>query len=37
MDTKDKRIAELEALLHAALEKIAKLEAEIAALKKNST
>ena len=36
MDAKDKRIAELEALLQAALERIAELETEIAALKKNS-
>ena len=37
MDAKDKRIAELEALLKAALERIATLEAEVAALKKNSS
>jgi transposase len=37
MDAKDRRIAELEALLKVALAKIAQLEAEIARLKKNST
>jgi hypothetical protein len=36
MDAKDKRIAELEALLKAALERIATLEARIAMLEKNS-
>ncbi len=37
MDAKDKRIAELEALLKAALERIAILEARIAVLEKNSS
>ena len=37
MDAKDKRIAELEALLKAALERIAELEARIAVLEKNSS
>ena len=36
MDAKDKRIAELETLLKAALEEIARLKAEIAILKKHS-
>ena len=36
MDAKDKRIAELESLLKAALEEIARLKAEIALLKKHS-
>ena len=36
MDAKDKRIAELERLFQAALEKIAEFEAAIAILKKNS-
>jgi len=36
MDAKDKRIAELEALLKAALEKIALLKRRIAVLEKNS-
>ena len=36
MDAKDKRIAELERLLKAALEEIARLKAEIAILKKHS-
>ena len=36
MDAKDKRIAELEALLKAALEEIARLKERIAALEKNS-
>ena len=34
MDAKDKRIAELESLLKAALEEIERLKAEIAILKK---
>jgi transposase len=37
MGAKDKRIAELEILLKAALERIATLEAEVATLKKNSS
>ena len=37
MDAKDKKIAKLKKLLQAALEKIARLEAEIAQLKKNSS
>jgi transposase len=37
MDAKDREIAELKRLLKAALEKIARLEAEIAALQKNSS
>ena len=36
MDAKDKRIAELETLLKAVLEEIARLKAEIAILKKHS-
>ena len=37
MNAKDERIAELESLVETLLEKIAELEAEIAALKKNSS